>query len=174
LVAGDARRRLGFFPGSTIGNLRPDEARVFLRRTARLLRQGGALLIGVDTKKNTTTLDAAYNDAAGVTAQFSLNLLTRINEQLDGTFDPAAFAHDAHYNEAAGRIEIYLRSLRNQIVAVAGHRFHFSEGERVHTEYSYKYEPAEFAAMARECGFDPAEAWTDPRGMFSVHYLTVA
>lgn len=173
VIAGDACRRLGFFPGSTIGNLQPEEARQFLIRTARLLGHHGALLIGVDTKKDKATLDAAYNDAAGVTARFSLNLLARMNDELAGNFEPANFVHDARYNQVAGRIEIHLVSLRNQVIHVADHRFHFAEGERIHTEYSYKYEPAEFSAMARDCGFRLVKVWTDPRAMFSVHYLTV-
>ena len=131
------------------------------------------MLIGVDTKKDKAILDAAYNDAAGVTARFSLNLLTRMNEELAANFEPAHFAHDARYNPVAGRIEIQLVSLCNQVVQVAECRFHFAKDERIHTEYSYKYEPAEFAAMARDCGFRPDKVWTDPRALFSVHYLTV-
>ena len=173
VFAGAPHRRLGFFPGSTIGNLLPDEAQLFLGRTARLLGHEGALLIGVDTKKDKAVLDAAYNDAAGVTARFSLNLLTRMNEELAAGFEPGNFAHDARYNPNAGRVEIHLVSLCSQVVQVAECRFHFARGERIHTEYSYKYEPAEFSAIARDCGFRPVKVWTDPRALFSVHYLTV-
>lgn len=167
-----AAKRVGFFPGSTIGNLRPEEARAFLTHAARLLgRPGGELIIGVDLKKDPARLHAAYNDAAGVTASFSRNLLARMNRELDAGFDLDAFAHDAFYNAARGRIEIYLRSLVEQTVPVAGRRIRFAAGERIHTEYSYKYGVDEFAALAAEAGFRAVESWTDPDRLFSVHYL---
>lgn len=165
-------RRIGFFPGSTIGNLTPEEAVLFLRRARRLLRENGALVLGVDLKKDPQRLHDAYNDAAGVTAQFTLNLLRRMNRELDATFDLSAFAHEAFYNEPAGRIEIYLRSLQDQTVTVSGRRFAFAKGERVHTEYSYKYDDAGVADLARRGGFSIAHTWTDPARLFAVAFLT--
>lgn len=164
-------RRIGFFPGSTIGNLTPEEAVLFLRRARRLLRADGALVLGVDLRKDPQRLHDAYNDSAGVTAQFTLNLLRRMNRELDADFDLSAFAHDAFYNEAEGRIEIYFRSLRDQAVRVAGRRFVFAEGERVHTEYSYKYDEAGIAALARMGGFSIECSWTDPARLFAVVFL---
>lgn len=164
-------RRIGFFPGSTIGNLTPDEATAFLGRARRLLRGDGALVLGVDLKKDHRRLHDAYNDSAGVTAQFTLNLLRRMNRELDATFDLSAFAHDAFYDPVEGRIEIYFCSLRDQAVTVAGRRFAFAEGERVHTEYSYKYDDAGIAALARRGGFEIARTWTDPARQFAVVLL---
>jgi dimethylhistidine N-methyltransferase len=164
-------RRLGFFPGSTIGNLTPEEATAFLRRARMLLSERGALVLGVDLKKDPGVLHDAYNDAAGVTAQFSLNLLRRMNRELGADFDLSGFAHDAFYNAAEGRIEIYLRSLRSQVVTVAGRRFSFAAGERIHTEWSYKFDSADIAALARSAGFDIAHTWTDPANLFAVTYL---
>ncbi|MBN9088949.1 MAG: L-histidine N(alpha)-methyltransferase [Reyranella sp.] len=164
-------RRLGFFPGSTVGNLTPSEATVFLRHTRELLGDDGALVLGVDLKKDPQRLHDAYNDAAGVTAAFTLNLLRRLNRELHATFDLAAFAHEAFYDEAEGRIEIYFRSLKKQSVMVAGQRFDFAAGERVHTEYSYKYDTADLSALAASGGFRVAETWTDPERLFAVVYL---
>jgi dimethylhistidine N-methyltransferase len=164
-------RRFGFFPGSTIGNFEPDEAVDFLAMCVDLLGEGGAMLVGIDLKKDTAILNAAYDDAAGVTAQFSLNLLERANRELGADFDVSRFAHDAHYEEAAGRVEIYIRSLVQQKATVAGRRFHLAEGERIHTEYSYKYTIAEFQDLARAAGFRPSASWTDAADLFSVHYL---
>ncbi|KAF0103563.1 MAG: methyltransferase [Rhodospirillaceae bacterium] len=163
--------RIGFFPGSTIGNLTPEEAVSFLRRARRLLRSDGALILGVDLKKDPDRLHDAYNDAAGVTAQFTLNLLRRMNRELEANFDLSAFAHEAFYTEAAGRIEIYVRSLRDQTVTVAGRRFTLAQGERVHTEYSYKYDDADIAELARQGGFSIARRWTDPDRLFAVAFL---
>lgn len=168
---GAARQRIGFFPGSTIGNLEPVEATAFLRRARGLLGEGGALVLGVDLKKDPRRLHDAYNDSAGVTAQFTLNLLRRMNRELDADFDPSAFAHDAFYNPVEGRIEIYFRSLKPQTVTVAGHGFAFREGERVHTEYSYKYDDAGIGLLARSAGFSIARTWTDPVRLFAVVYL---
>lgn len=168
----DGARRIGFFPGSTIGNLTPEEAVLFLRRARRLLGSDGALILGIDLKKDPQRLHDAYNDAAGVTAQFTLNLLRRMNRELEASFDLSAFAHEAFYNQAAGRIEIYFRSLRDQTVTVAGRRFTFGEGQRVHTEYSYKYDDASIAELARRGGFSIAHTWTDPARLFAVVFLT--
>ena len=164
--------RLGFFPGSTIGNLEPHEAHAFLRRARRLLGRRGAMVLGVDLRKDARRLHAAYNDSAGVTAAFTLNLLKRMNRELGATFDLAQFAHDASYNPVEGRIEIYFRSLRRQNVTVAGRNFAFGEGERVHTEYSYKYDLAGLAALARSGGLELAKVWTDPAELFAVAWLS--
>jgi dimethylhistidine N-methyltransferase len=164
-------RRLGFFPGSTIGNLTPDEARDFLRRARTLLGDDGAMLVGVDLRKDPALLHAAYNDSAGITAAFTLNLLRRMNRELDATLDLSGFAHEAFYNEEAGRIEIYFRSLRSQTAMVAGWRFMFAAGERVHTEYSYKYDDRTFAALVDGTGFRVGHTWTDEDKFFAVHYL---
>jgi len=166
-----ARRRLGFFPGSTIGNLEPADATAFLRRARTLLGANGAMVLGVDLKKDPRRLHEAYNDAAGVTAEFILNLLQRMNRELGANFDLAGFQHEAFYNAAAGRIEIYLRSLRPQVVRVAGRRFAFAAGERIHSEYSYKYDDAGIAALARSAGFAIARTWTDRGRLFAVVYL---
>lgn len=170
-IFSDGARRIGFFPGSTIGNLEPWEAAAFLRRARRMVGDDGAMVIGIDLRKDAGMLHAAYNDGAGVTAAFTLNLLRRMNRELDGNFNLAAFEHDASYNPDLGRIEIYFRSLRDQLVTVAGRSFAFSAGERVHTEYSYKYDPAQFAAAASEAGFRLAQTWTDPAEMFAVTWL---
>ena len=168
------RPRVGFFPGSTIGNFEPDEAEGFLDRCATLLGPGSGLVIGVDLRKDLAVLDAAYNDAQGVTAEFNLNLLERMNRELDGDFVLSRFAHEAFYDEREARIEIYIRSLARQRVRVAGRTFVLDAGERIHTEYSYKYDIETFQRLAGRAGFYPEAAWTDPRALFSVHFLRVA
>lgn len=169
--AAQRRRKLGFFSGSTIGNLGHAEAEAFLANATRLLGKGSAFLIGVDLKKPVSILIPAYNDRRGVTAAFNLNLLVRINRELDGDFDLSCFAHDAVYNERQGRIEMYLVSLAEQTVRVQGRAFAFAEGERIHTENSHKYTVAEFQALARVSGWRPVKAWTDPDQLFSLHLL---
>ena len=164
-------RRLGFFPGSTIGNLTPQEATAFLRNVRSLLGDDGALVLGADLRKDPQRLHDAYNDSAGVTAAFTLNLLRRMNRELKATFDLSAFAHEAFYDEAKGRIEIYFRSLEPQTVSIDGKRFEFAAGERVHTEYSYKYDAGGLDALAASGGFRIAETWTDPERLFAVVYL---
>ena len=171
-VIDDAAPRLGFFPGSTIGNLEPHDAELFLRRARALLAHDGALVLGADLKKDRQRLHDAYNDRAGVTAQFTLNLLVRANRELGADFDVDGFAHDAFYNSTEGRIEIYLKSLRRQSATVAGRRFDFADGERVHAEYSYKYDGADIDRLARASGFAVAETWTDPEKLFAVVYVT--
>ena len=166
-----AAARLGFFPGSTIGNLEPGDAQAFLRNARQLLGSDGALVLGADLKKDPDMLHAAYNDSAGVTAAFSLNLLQRMNRELGANFDIDAFAHEAFYNAEAGRIEIYIRSLRAQSVLVAGRRFFFDAGDRIHTEYSYKYDLDDIDALVTPAGFIRARTWIDPDQLFSVHYL---
>ncbi len=170
----DGGRRLGFFPGSTIGNLDPPGAVDFLTGCRRIVGADGAMLVGVDLKKDARRLHDAYNDAQGVTAAFSLNLLTRINRELGGDFDLARFAHDASYNARLGRIEIYIRSLADQIVTVSGRRFRFAAGERIHTEDSWKYSVPEFQRLASRAGFRPLRCWTDAESLFSVHLLVPA
>jgi dimethylhistidine N-methyltransferase len=167
------RRRVIYFPGSTIGNFTVAEATGFLRLACAQAGPGGAMLVGVDLKKDAGVLNAAYNDALGVTAQFNLNLLARINRELGGDFDLAAFRHHAFYDPALGRIEMHLVSLREQKVAIAGRVFELREGETIHTENSYKYSVDEFRNLAREAGFSPERYWVDPDDLFSVHYLVV-
>ncbi len=170
-LPGPRGKRVGFFPGSTIGNFEPAPAERFLANLAQILGPGGELLIGVDLKKDPAILEAAYDDPAGVTAAFNLNLLERINRELDGDLDIDRFEHVARYNAADGRIEIYIRSLADQEVAIAGRRIRFAAGELIHTEYSYKYAVAEFRALAARAGFRPVDTWTDPAELFSVHYF---
>jgi dimethylhistidine N-methyltransferase len=167
-------RRLGFFPGSTIGNLEPVEATAFLCGARRLLGDDGLLIVGVDLRKDERQLHDAYNDSAGVTAAFTLNLLRRMNRELDATFDLSGFAHEAFYNSDEGRIEIYFRSLRDQSVRVGGRSFAFASGERVHTEYSYKYDIAGIEELARSGGFTVGEVWTDQDRRFAVACLLAA
>jgi len=164
-------RPLAFFPGSSIGNFTPAEARRFLLNLHGLLPQGGGLLIGVDLIKDVERLEAAYNDAAGVTAAFNLNLLERIRRELDSDIDPARFVHRAFYNEALSRIEMHLVSPEAQRVRIGDRRFDFAAGESLRTEISCKYSLESFAALARSAGFTPCALWTDPQQLFSVHYL---
>jgi dimethylhistidine N-methyltransferase len=172
-----ARARVGFFPGSTIGNFTPEEALGFLRNAAAMLRDGGGagsgLLIGVDLVKDPAVLHAAYNDAAGVTAAFNLNLLERINRELDGDFNLDAFDHYAFFNPRQHRIEMHLVSSRTQTVTVAGRQYDFDAGESIHTENSCKYTPVRFRQLAEKAGFRPAAMWTDPDSLFSLHWLTL-
>src|SRR5712671_288452 len=165
-------RRVAYFPGSTIGNLTPGEAQGFLRMTRGQVGRNGAMLVGVDVKKDPGVLHAAYNDSRGVTAAFNLNLLARINRELGADFDLRRWRHYAFYNAALGRIEMHLASLGRQTVDVGNHRFTFERGETIHTENSYKYSVAEFQALARRGGFKPARVWTDSAELFSVHGLT--
>jgi L-histidine Nalpha-methyltransferase len=169
--AARGRELLGFFSGSTIGNLTKDEARNFLLGAARLLGKGAAFLLGVDLKKPASILLPAYNDARGVTAAFNLNLLSRINRELGGTFDLSRFAHDAVWNGTTGRIEMYLKSLADQTAHVLGRGFAFAKGDTIHTENSHKYTVDEFRALARAGGWNPVAAWTDPDRLFSLHLL---
>ena len=166
-------RRIAFFPGSTIGNFEPSEARRFLGQIVRDVGSGGGLLIGADRKKDEYILRAAYNDSAGVTGEFNLNLLTRINNELEGSFELESFAHDAIYNAEAGRIEMHLVSLRKQTVHVGNERISFDENEKIHTENSHKYDIAEFQSLGIQSGFEVGTVWTDVEDLFSVHYFTV-
>jgi dimethylhistidine N-methyltransferase len=165
------RRRIGFFPGSTIGNLTPVAAARLLVLMRNALGHGGRLIIGVDVKKETRRLVAAYNDSSGVTAAFNLNMLTRINRELGGNFDLGAFEHRAFYNPREGRIEMHIVSLRNQSVRVLGRPFRFRVGESIHTENSYKYSAGQFQALAEAAGWSARQVWLDEDRLFSVHEL---
>jgi len=163
-----APARVGFFPGSTIGNFEPHEAAGFLRNAANILGKGAILYVGTDLIKPVDILNVAYNDAEGVTAQFNLNLLTRINRELGGTFRLDSFEHHAFYNRERHRVEMHLASLKRQKVKVAGETIDFRAGETIHTENSYKYSVDSLAALARGIGWLPVRAWTDSRKYFSI------
>lgn len=167
-----ASHRAVYFPGSTIGNFKPGDAEQLLRRIARIVGRGGGLLIGADLKKDRETLERAYNDRAGVTAAFNLNLLRRINRELGADFDLDAFHHLAKYNAERGRIESHLVSRRTQTVWLNGSAIRFERGETIHTESSHKYSLDDFRALADAAGFDVRDVWTDERDFFSVQYLT--
>jgi dimethylhistidine N-methyltransferase len=173
-VAQAKGRRVVYFPGSTIGNLTPEDAHAFLRMTRGQVGAGGAMLVGVDLKKDANVLHAAYNDARGVTAAFNLNLLARINRELGADFSLRRFRHYAFYNPALGRIEMHLVSLEAQAVNIGDFRFSFDAGESIHTENSYKYSIEGFRAIARSAGFKASKVWLDRRGLFSLHGLQAA
>jgi L-histidine N-alpha-methyltransferase len=170
----DTRRRLAFFPGSTIGNFHPTEAAAFLQRIRRSIGPTGAMVLGVDRRKDAATLEAAYDDRDGVTAAFNRNLLVRINRELSADIDVARFAHRAVWNDAASRIEMHLVSLDRRTVHVAGEAIHFARGETIWTESSYKYDRDRLARLATEGGFEIARLWSDPDERFWVAFLTVA
>jgi dimethylhistidine N-methyltransferase len=170
--AREASVRVGFFPGSTIGNFEPHEAASFLRNAAKILGPNSRLIIGVDLIKPAEILNAAYNDAAGVTAAFNMNLLTRINRELGANFRPECFEHHAFYNRERNRIEMHLASLKRQKVKVAGETIDFRAGETIHTENSYKYSIDSLRALARGVGWTPDGMWTDAQGYFSVQAFT--
>ena len=161
---------VGFFPGSTVGNMTPEVAESFLSAWAERLT-GGGMLIGVDLVKPASILNAAYNDAAGVTEAFNLNMLRHVNRELGTDFDLGQFAHRAFFNPEMSRVEMHLVSQGEQDVHVAGQTFHFANGESIHTESSCKYSIGDFQALARRAGFVPEQVWTDPQQLFSVHYL---
>jgi dimethylhistidine N-methyltransferase len=165
------RRNIVYFPGSTIGNLVRDEALGLMRVMYQEAGADGALLIGVDLQKDPAIIEAAYNDSAGVTAGFNLNMLARMNREFDANFDLDAFEHQAHYDAKAGRVVICLISRRAQDVTIAGRSIRLEKGEGILTEYSHKYTLAGFAALAREAGFAVDRVWTDPEALFSVQYL---
>lgn len=167
-----ALSKVGFFPGSTLGNFEPHEAAAFLRHAGRLLGPGARLIIGVDLVKDPEILTRAYNDAAGVTAEFNLNLLRRINRELDANFDLGSFWHRAVYNRDLRRIEMHLASRVRQRVRVDGRCFDFRRGETIHTESSYKYTPDLFRTLAAGSGWRLAETWLDRDKWFAVHALT--
>jgi dimethylhistidine N-methyltransferase len=163
--------KLGFFPGSTIGNFAPGAAIELLRHMGRILAPQGRLIAGADLQKDPGVLLRAYDDPAGVTAAFNLNLLERINRELEGTFDPGGFRHAALYNPREGRIEMHLVSQRPQSARVCGRWFHFRAGESIHTENSYKYTVPQFQELARMAGWRPGRVWRDSENLFSVHEL---
>lgn len=169
-AVGDAPR-LGFFPGSTIGNMEPDDAILFLARAGDLLGRDSDMVIGADLQKDQDILLPAYDDARGVTAAFVLNIIERINRELQGDLDIGRFEHLSLYNEEKGRIEIYIVSRDAQEIQVMGKRFRLGAGERIHTENSHKYTLEQFAAMARKAGWDTEQSWVDDDELFSLHYL---
>ncbi|MCJ2057457.1 L-histidine N(alpha)-methyltransferase [Methylobacterium sp. J-048] len=163
--------RAGFFPGSTIGNFEPSEAEELLRRFGRILGAGAHMIVGVDLVKDAAILERAYDDTAGVTAAFNLNLLTRINRELAGRFDLGAFSHRAVFNTQASRIEMHLVSEGAQDVRIGSDTVAFADGETIHTESSYKYTVETFRALVERAGWTWIQVWTDPEGLFSVHAL---
>jgi dimethylhistidine N-methyltransferase len=169
-----AGRTLVFFPGSTIGNFEPHEALAFLQRMRRLVHPRGAVLIGVDLKKDPQILHAAYNDRQGITAAFNLNLLARMRQELGAELDPDGFRHRAFYSTHHGRIEMHLVSRTAQELRILGRRFGLAAGETIHTENSYKYTIEEFRILARRAGLQPMRVWCDATQLFSVHYLSLA
>jgi dimethylhistidine N-methyltransferase len=171
-TANHVSHRVVYYPGSTIGNFHPADAVAFLARIRNVVGTGGGLVLGVDLKKDPAVLHRAYNDSAGVTAEFNLNILRRINRELDGDFRLDRWRHRAIYNGEAGRIELHLVSLEDQEVQVDGETFEFDAGETIWTESSYKYSVDEFAEIAGKAGFDVTSVWTDADDLFSVQYLT--
>jgi L-histidine Nalpha-methyltransferase len=167
----DGLPRAGFFPGSTIGNFDPHEAEGLLHRFGRILGPGAHMIVGVDLVKDAAVLENAYDDAQGVTAAFNLNLLTRINRELAGRFEPDAFSHRAVFNPNASRIEMHLVARDAQAVRVGSDTFAFAAGETIHTESSYKYTVATFRALTERAGWTWLKVWTDPDQLFSVHAL---
>jgi dimethylhistidine N-methyltransferase len=163
---------VAFFPGSSLGNFTHEWAVDFLAGIAETIGSGGGLLIGIDLKKDKAILEAAYDDAQGVTAAFNMNLLVRLNAEFGSDFDLDSFRHKAMYNDDIGRIEMHLMSLKDQTVTLDGKSFKFAEGETIHTENSYKYGIEEFQALAGRAGFTPVKVWTDADDLFSIHYLT--
>lgn len=165
------KTKVGFFPGSTIGNLEPHDAAAFLKHACLLLGDNSLLIVGVDLVKDAEILNAAYNDKAGVTEEFNFNLLTRMNRELAADFSRENFEHHAFYNRERRRIEMHLASLKRQKVKVAGQMIDFRAGDTIHTENSYKYTQGSFSALARGSRWTPVEMWTDSKNLFSVHAL---
>jgi dimethylhistidine N-methyltransferase len=165
--------RVVYFPGSTIGNFHPDESVDFLKTVADVCGPGGGLIIGVDLKKSPDVLLRAYNDRDGVTAEFNLNILVRLNRVLESDFRVDRFNHVAVYDPRAGRIEMHLISMDDQTVRIDGVEIAFGKGESIWTESSYKFTPDEFAEIASASGFVVQRVWTDEQDLFSVQYLTV-
>ncbi|MDP1679654.1 MAG: L-histidine N(alpha)-methyltransferase, partial [Candidatus Nitrotoga sp.] len=163
-----------FFPGSTIGNYTPEEAQHLLRKAAKLIGPNGSMLIGVDCKKDPAILNAAYNDKAGLTKAFNLNLLARMKRELGAEIKPDGFAHYAYYNPMPGRVEMHLVSRFDQVIRISGEEFWIGEGESIHTENSYKYRPDEFQDLARNAGWHSEKFWTDANKFFSIHLLRIS
>lgn len=169
----ESKARVGFFPGSTIGNFEPHEATTFLQQAGTVLGPGATLIVGVDLVKDVAVLNAAYNDAAGRTADFNLNYLVRINRELGAGFNIECFEHHAFFNRRHSRIEMHLASLRRQRIRIDGETIEFRMGETIQTENSYKYTVSGFGALARGAGWQPSAVWTDAKNYFSVHALTL-
>ncbi len=163
--------KLGFYPGSSIGNFEPGDAQAFLRQVATTLGAGGRLLIGVDRKKDVNVLEAAYNDSAGITAEFNLNILRHLNSALATEIDPAGFRHRADYNEESGCVQMFLECVKDQSSRVDGRIIDFAEGELVHTENSYKYGHEQFADLAAGGGFKVEASWSDADAYFTLFLL---
>lgn len=163
-----------FFPGSTIGNYTPEEAQHLLRKAAKLIGPNGSMLIGVDCKKDPAVLNAAYNDKAGLTKAFNLNLLARMERELGAEIEPDGFTHYAFYNPIPGRVEMHLVSRFDQVIRISGEEFWIGAGETIHTENSYKYRPDEFQDLARNAGWHSEKFWTDANKFFSIHLLRVS
>ena len=168
-----ARRRVAFFPGSTIGNFHPAEAAAFLSRVRQLVGQGGALILGVDRVKSTRVLDAAYNDSSGITAEFNRNILDRINRETGADFNVLSFEHVAFFNREASRIEMHLRARSPQLVHIGGETISFAAGETIWTESSYKYDEGRLARLASSAGFQIEKLWTDELEQFWVAWMSV-
>jgi L-histidine Nalpha-methyltransferase len=166
-----AQRRVVYFPGSTIGNFDEDDAITFLGRMRRIVGDEGGILIGVDLLKPESTLLRAYDDHEGITAQFNLNLLVRMRSELDARIDTNAFRHEAHFNHELSRVEMHLVASRQTRIEIGGQCFDFDAGEAIHTESSYKYTIEGFRALARKAGLESLAVWTDPNGLFSMHWL---
>ncbi len=169
-----AMPKVGFFPGSTLGNFEPHEACAFLRSVRAILGDGATMIIGVDLEKDEKVLHDAYNDAAGITGNFNKNVLVRINRELGGNFDLSGFTHRAIYNRERHRIEMHLISLKAQTVRILGESISFGAGESIHTESSYKYSIDRFQELARSAGWKLQASWTDPQKMFSVHAVVAS
>jgi len=166
--------KVGFYPGSSIGNFTPDAAIGFLKNVAETLGPGARLIIGVDRKKDRAVLEAAYNDSAGVTAEFNLNLISHLGSLLDAEFDPERFVHRASYNEALGCIQMFLEATVDHEITLADQQIRFTAGEALHTENSFKYHSSEFLELAAVAGFSRLEEWTDPQQWFSIFLLEVS
>lgn len=167
-----ASRRVAFFPGSTIGNFHPDDAAAFLRSVRHTVGDDGGLILGVDRRKDPAVLHAAYNDRAGITAEFNLNMLARLNRELDADFDLDAFRHVAFFNDAESRIEMHLESTTDQTVQVDGVEIAFEAGETIHTECSYKYDEPRLTALLESCGFSIRALYSDDRDYFWEAWIT--
>tara|TARA_A100000164_G_C21852851_1_gene745906 strand:- start:426 stop:1376 length:951 start_codon:yes stop_codon:yes gene_type:complete len=165
-------KRVGFFPGSSIGNFSRDEAAKFLERVRHLVGDDGGMLIGVDLKKDPDILSKAYNDAQGITSAFNLNVLNHLNKKFKANFDVNTFEHLAEYQPENGCVAMYLRSLIDQKVNISGNEVSFGCGEKIHTENSHKYSTEEFVRMARDSGFRHHKVWTDIKGWFGIFYLS--
>lgn len=170
-VENQAGRKIIFFPGSTIGNLTPGEAISFLKKFSKMMEPNGGLLIGVDLKKDKETFQLAYDDPQGVTADFNLNLLERLNREIDASFETRNFRHEAFYNEELGRVEMHLKSMIPQLVRVNQTVFRFREGETIHTENSYKYSVEEFCELCAKARLKIKHHWKDSQNLFCVYYF---